>query len=353
MDSRVVSFLVLSALTAVLLLVAAAVRSPTPGPEGPDPEHLRQRPVVRFLALGDMNLGRAVGQKILEGDTLYPFAAVHDTLASYDLVFANLESNLSDQDGETQSPDNNLVFTGPPAGARALALAGIRLVSTANNHALDYGPAAALETISSLREGGIQFAGTAPDSSGLFRPAIVTVHGIRIALFACTDIMNMEDTIWHRFVASADTSRMFPHLRAVRDSVDFVILSVHGGEEYSDRPTQRMARFARAAVDEGVDLVLGHHPHVPYGIERHDGRYIVFSLGNFVFSQPARYWTQRSFAFAGDIVKGPDGTRIERFRCLPVRCGVQPHFLPPGSEADSIYERVRMQSMTNLAEARR
>jgi poly-gamma-glutamate capsule biosynthesis protein CapA/YwtB (metallophosphatase superfamily) len=308
--------------------------------------------VLHFLAVGDINLGRAVGRKMLEGDTLFPFRAVQDTFARFDLVFGNLESSLSNQDGETEDPGNNLVFTGPPAGASALSLAGITMVSSANNHALDYGVDAARETAKDLLEAGIVFAGTDADSGRPHKPAIVERKGIRIALFACTDIMNVEDSRWRRIVADADTAALFPLLRVAHESADFVIVSLHGGDEYADRPTTRIIDFARSAIDAGADLVLGHHPHVPYGIERYRGRCIVHSLGNFVFYQPSRYWTLRSFGFAADIVKDSSGTRIRDFRCLPVRCGLQPVFLSSGPEADSIQERVRTLSSFDVAEGK-
>lgn len=121
---------------------------------------------LRLLAVGDVNLGRQVGQEILNGDTLYPFVAVVDTFAAHDIVFANLECTLSEQGGETQHPRNNLVFTGPPAAARSLRLAGVTLVSTANNHALDYGFTAHSETMKYLAGQGILFAGTAAERGG-------------------------------------------------------------------------------------------------------------------------------------------------------------------------------------------
>ncbi len=81
------------------------------------PEHAAQSPTeirASLLAVGDVNLGRRVGQILLGGDTLYPWQAVRDTFARYDIVFANLESNLSDQNGKTVDPRSNVVFTGPP-----------------------------------------------------------------------------------------------------------------------------------------------------------------------------------------------------------------------------------------------
>jgi poly-gamma-glutamate capsule biosynthesis protein CapA/YwtB (metallophosphatase superfamily) len=299
---------------------------------------------IRILAVGDVNLGRSVGQKILSGDTLYPFAKAADTLRRYDLVFANLESTLSDQGGETVDPANNVVFTGPPAGAEALAGAGIGVVSTANNHALDYGLEGMWETIDYLQAVGVRSAGTSRDTSDHYRPACLTRAGITIAVFACTDLMNGRGKTWKRYVDPADTLRLFPALRAVRDSVDLVIVSYHGGEEYAGSPSVRTLRFMRAAADAGADIVLGHHPHVSYGVERYHGKVLVPSLGNFVFYQPQRYWAQRSIGVAFNVLKDSTGTHVTDVRCLPVRCGYQPEFLAPGAEADSVLARVQQYS---------
>jgi poly-gamma-glutamate capsule biosynthesis protein CapA/YwtB (metallophosphatase superfamily) len=323
-----------------------AVRPPLIAPDGPSTGHLR------ILAVGDVNLGRSVGQAILGGDTVFPFAAVADTFAAYDVVFANLESCLSEQKGETQDPALNLVFTGPPAGAWSLKRAGVNLVSTANNHALDYGLRSRVETMRNLDSAGIAYAGTSPDSSRLHGPALLLRRGVRIGLFACTDIMNREGDGWKRYVADADTGLLLPKIRAWRDSLDLMIVSFHGGGEYAERPSRRTRQFAQAVIDAGADLFLGHHPHVPYGIESHEGKLVVHSLGNFVFRQPARYWTQHSYALSLEVVKDSVGTRIREYHILPVRCGLQPTFVVDDDERAELADRVRLLSTEAVAEKR-
>lgn len=296
---------------------------------------------VRLIAVGDVNLGRQVGQEILKGDTLFPFSLVIDTFATYDIVFANLECTLSDQQGETQHPRNNLIFTGPPAGAMTLKKAGVTVVSTANNHALDYGVGAHSETMEYLTQAGIPFAGTDTDSISLYKPLLFTKNSIRFALLACTDVMNIGDPMWKRFVAEADTGRMLPAIRASRDLADYVIVSYHGGEEYSSRPTRRTEWFAEQAVNAGADLFLGHHPHVPHGIKTRNGKIIAYSLGNFVFYQPFQEWTQRSFALAMTIVKDSNGVHAGGVDCLPVMSGLQPFFTRDSAMSAIILERIK------------
>jgi poly-gamma-glutamate capsule biosynthesis protein CapA/YwtB (metallophosphatase superfamily) len=304
---------------------------------------------LRLLAVGDINLGRAVGQELLKGDTLYPFAGIGDSLQAYDLVFGNLESCLSDQNGETQSPGSNLIFTGPPEGAVALRRAGFDIVATANNHALDYGLAGWGQTMENLERAGVAFAGTSRNPSDLPGPVILERNGIRIAFLACTDIMNRPGEGWKQYVAAAD-SGVLAKVRQARESADLVVLSYHGGEEYSEKPTQRTIDFARAAVDAGADLFLGHHPHVPYGIERWRGGLIIHSLGNFVFRQPARFWTQRSYALSAGVVKDSRGTRIEEYAVIPLLAGFRPAFALSTADQESVYQRVFALSSTEVTE---
>ena len=313
----------------------------TPAPPGSkEPSGKSISRSIRILALGDINLGRRVGQQILRGDTLYPFRHVRDTLVSYDVVFANLESNISEQHGRTEHPRNNIIFTAPPAAAQALKWAGITVVSTANNHALDFGVRARDQTMSYLDSVGIAHCGTALGTNDLFSPAVLKIKGFRLAFFAVTDIMNMIDPRWKRYVAYADTGALLPAVRAVRDSVDVVIVSFHGGEEYADHVTTRTRTFARDVLRGGVDVFLGHHPHIPYGIEEGEKGIAVHSLGNFVFFQPDRYWTRFSYAVSVSIVRDDRGTRCEGLRCLPLKADFQPEFLTAGEDSVKIMKRI-------------
>jgi len=296
---------------------------------------------VRLIAFGDVNLGRTVGKTLLHGDTLHPFQKLIDTLAAYDVVFANLESSLSDQHGETENPHSNYVFTGPPSGAWALRRGGVTAVATANNHALDYGIGGLRETLANLDSAGIFHAGSGRTGREAYEPALFSVNGVKIALFACTGLMNIRPPKWDTLVAFSDTARLFPRIRAWRDSVDFVILSYHGGEEYTDRPTAGTIAFTRVAAKAGADLVLGHHPHVPHGIVREGRSVIVHSLGNCVFEQPSRFFTRHGLALAVSLVKDGAGTHVDVLRCLPVRCGYQPEILPSGPDAARVLDRAK------------
>jgi poly-gamma-glutamate synthesis protein (capsule biosynthesis protein) len=285
------------------LLAAAAPAfsavSVTPQVPGVLPAAPEAEPSIVLAAGGDVNFGRECGQYILNDVAYAPFAGLSEAWTSADLRFVNLESQLSDQHGLTQSPSHRLIFTGPPGGADVLAKAGVSLVSTANNHAWDFGKSALFETIANLERAQVLFAGTGRDVTQAYRPAVLHVKGRSIALFAVTQVWNQPPFETHEgkdFVAWANVDKLKAGIEQARRENDFVLVSYHGGEEYVDAPTERTRRFAKEVMALGVDAFIGHHPHVPQGIGWVEGRPVVYSLGNFVFAgHDERPWTKQSF----------------------------------------------------------
>jgi len=152
--------------------------------------------------------------------------------------------------------------------------------------------------------------------------------------------MNGKPKRWPEYVCQCDTSVFKSRIAAIRDSVDFIIVSVHGGNEYEDGPSRRMSVFARTMLHGGADLVLGHHPHIAYGIESSDDGVIVHSLGNFIFLQPQYDWTQYSYAFTAKIIRDSSAVALHDIRLLPVRCGFQPRFIKKEKKIAALFNRV-------------
>ncbi len=300
-----------------------------------------------LLAFGDVNLGRSLGQVLLKDAVHYPFEKFERDTA--DIYFVNLESTLSDQNGETESPESNYVFTGPPIGAVTLAKAGVTYAATANNHAYDYGERAALETIDHLDRANIAHVGTAKAAEHVFEPLWIEKNGLRIALFAVTDIMN-TGWGWRTHVASTDTALLFPKMRTAASTADAMVISIHGGDEYAEVPSDRMRRFMHACLRQGATVVLGHHPHVPYGIERLDGRYIVASLGNFVFHQPQREWTQLSYGVLFTFSKKDGKTAVSLKRIIPIAVGFQPARISDAGVRGKLLARTQRYSSISLTQ---
>ena len=254
---------------------------------------------IVILAGGDVNFGRGAGQKILKNPEYNPFSEVAPLLAKADYRFVNLESQLSDQGGETQSKNNHLVFTGPPGGAAVLKRAGIDLVSLANNHAWDYGKDALFETFKHLDAAGVAHVGARQEATTQYKPLVVDIKGWQVAWFAVTHIWNQGHINKHEgrhYVAWASFDLLGKQLKKAVKKYDLVLVSYHGGGEYIDVPMQWTREFYRAVMSTGVHAVFGHHPHVPHGIGWVGNRPAFYSLGNLVFAMHSDYpWTGTSF----------------------------------------------------------
>ncbi len=299
-----------------------------------------------MLAFGDVNLGRWLGQRILKGEIDYPFARIQLKKEAADLVFVNLESPISDQKGETGDPKNNLVFTGPPQGIQTLKNAGINIVSTANNHALDYHEGALFETIDRLMKDSIKFIGSGKDKEKLYYPLIIEKNNIKFAIFAVTSFMNFTPKNWRNVVAYADTNKLLPKIKEIRQQVDVVIMSYHGGIEYAEKPAGAVKSFSRWCIDNGIDVFIGHHPHVSYGIEKVKNKIIIHSLGNFVFLQPHHYWAQRSYGVKLVFEKRDSAVTIGIEKILPLEVSFQTRILADKKELQKLFTRT--QNLSNI-----
>jgi len=297
---------------------------------------------VKIIAVGDINLGRQTGQKIIAGEIDYPFANISDYLKSADITFGNLESQLADLDGETQSPTNEYRFAGPPAGADSLANAGFDIVSLANNHMWDYGKDRLFETMDNLDRTQVKYVGASRTTENLYQPVIMEVKGQKIAWFAVTAILNGYEKVGAKdYVAWADDERLIEAIKQVKTpptppldkgrmgGVDWIIVSMHRGVEYAETPSKPQMEFAHKVIDAGANIVIGHHPHVPEGIESYNNGIIFYSLGNFAFWQPFDYWTQHSFAIELDL--NPDGTFTHTI--IPINAGWQPELSDEADQA--------------------
>jgi poly-gamma-glutamate synthesis protein (capsule biosynthesis protein) len=307
---------------------------------------------VSLLALGDVNLGRTVGQEILKGKTDFPFKKFDSVLARAEIVFANLECPVTDQNGETQSPKSNVIFCAPPDAGATLRRAGITVVSTANNHAFDYGLKGLRETIKFLRRDSIRYVGTLLNAGEEFAPDIIERNGIRFGILAYTQTVNIRGK-WRGLISLFDSARAWREIHMLKPQVDFVIASYHGGDEYKDVPGESAERDMKLLADFGADIVLGHHPHVPNGIILYHECWIFHSLGNAVFNQPQRFWTQRSFAALLKFDKRNGRKEISSIELIPFRPGYQPSADMSQAEAQETINRIQMLSTVSITNTER
>ena len=292
----------LPTLLPTLLLAACQPRFPWTGPaETSAPAEAPEIPLsldgartpgpVTLLACGDVLLSRTVAEMIDRHGYRWPFRHVRDLVTSADLAFCNLENPASFLGRPYPGKPADVTFRAAPGALFSLAWAGFDVVSLANNHMNDYGPAAIRETLDYLDLLGIARAGAGFDEASARAPAVLEVRGSRVAFLA------YAEGIWRVLpaaserpgVALADPSRLASDIASLRKTArpDYVVVSVHWGEEHERHPRQTQRDFGRAAIDAGADLVLGHHPHVLQSLERYGEGLIVYSLGNFVFDMAA------------------------------------------------------------------
>jgi poly-gamma-glutamate synthesis protein (capsule biosynthesis protein) len=191
-----------------------------------------------------------------------------------------------------------------------LTRGGFDVVSTANNHAWDYGKRGLIETLDNLDRVGIAHVGTNAAAQSPIGPLILERKGHKVAFIAATAIFNDGPANLpepRKYVAAANPHVMRMAIAAVREKVDWVVASVHLGNEYSDEPVQIYRDLLNGVVDAGADVVLGHHTHTPQRIEFHKGKPVVFSMGNFVFHQHSEHpWTGWGYLARVSLQKGSE-----------------------------------------------
>lgn len=273
------------------------------------------------LAAGDVNMGRQTGQKILAGDIDYPFAKLNGYLADADIAFVNLESQLADLGGETQSPTSEFRFAGPPDGTKSLKNAGIDIVSVANNHMWDYGKDRLFETLNYLDEQGVAYVGASREPANKTDPKIIEIRDRKVAFLAMTTLINGYERAGAAEYVSYNTQETLKNqIASLKDNVDWIFVSIHTGVEYQQKPTAAMVQMSREFIEAGADAVLGHHPHVIQPIEIYNDKPIFYSMGNFAFWQPFSFWTQHSY-IARLKLETPHEVEYE---IVPVNSGWQP-----------------------------
>jgi poly-gamma-glutamate synthesis protein (capsule biosynthesis protein) len=229
------------------------------------PEEVSKELVLYFV--GDVMLSRGVAKKMEKfDDWAWPFRKVGEFLSKADLTFGNLEGPLSDK-GEDVG--NKYSFRVDPRALEGLELAGFDVMSIANNHILDWGVLAREDTIERLEGVGIKPVGE----------GVVLVDDVSIGFSAFT----------------------YPLPKSVLLPVaDLNIVSMHLGVEYERFSGSEQEEFAKMVIDQGADLVVGHHPHVRQEIGKYKGKYIIYSLGNFVFDQS---WSEETMkGWLGKVV---------------------------------------------------
>ena len=245
--------------------------------EGQKPEKQEtpevQETTITISAAGDCTLGTDEGfnyKRSFKGkydavqDPAYFFQNVQPVFAQDDLTIVNMEGTLTE---ETTREPKQFAFKGDAEYAKILTAGAVETANLANNHSFDYGKKSYEDTITALEAEGIS-------SFGYERTAVMDIKGVKVGLAGVYELAEHIDC----------KQDLLDNIASLKEQgAQIIIVSFHWGQEKENVPNDVQVELAHTAIDNGADLVLGHHPHVLQGIEEYKGKNIVYSLGNFCF----------------------------------------------------------------------
>jgi len=275
--SRLANRLVIALACAALISPAATAQTPTTA--------FNPNTQQTLLFVGDVMLSRSVGKKMEAlKNWNFPFEKIADTLRAADLTYANLECPVSDI-GTNQH--HLYSFRADPRVIDGLKFAGFDVLGVANNHMFDWGRPALLDTVRRLRDASLHPVGAGSNELEAHTPVIVNMKGVRVAFLAYVSIPPEQATAGadEPGVAWLVGDRVMGDIRFARPLADVLIVCLHWGTEYAPQPDRKQVELAHQMIDAGADLVVGGHPHVVQPRELYHGRWIAYSLGNFIFDQ--------------------------------------------------------------------
>lgn len=309
---------------------------------------------ITVTFLGDCSLGDSIQYRtyddsyhteIRENGYTWPFENVRDILAADDLTVANLEVVLSTQTKPRQKKMMNLIAD--PAHVACLTEGSIEVVNTANNHAWDFNAVAYHEMLGYLEAEQIAHFGTlypwAKDGSDVY--PIVEVKGIKIGFLGFS------------YPQSEDRKRISNRIDQLREQgAQIIVASMHWGTEESPQPHSGQQSLAKYCIDEGADVVYGHHPHVLQSVQFYKGKPILYSTGNFTFGAMSDVDPDSGiFQLTYDIVDGEPV--LSRFDFTAVRSngdGYRPYLLTDEAEVLAARKKLKhkktVKNMTTVSE---
>lgn len=262
--------------------------------------------LIKINAVGDIMLDRGVEYAINKegsGDYKFPFLKIADYLKNADIIFGNLESQISDKGVKIGTINS---FRVKPEAIEGLKYAGFTILSVANNHAFDYDIPAFEDSLKRLKDSGIEYVGGGYNKEEAFGLKEIEVKGTKIGFLAyCAIGSNWWTAENNRsgiaFITKRDLSEIESAIKEAKKQVDVLIVSVHLGTEYSITPDDSQVLFDQSFAEAGADLVIGHHPHVAQFVEYFSPQWIAYSLGNFVFDQGFSTNTMKGLILEIDI----------------------------------------------------
>ena len=295
---------------------------------------------VTFGFGGDVHFEGALGTRLADDPATALDGNVASLLAGVDLSMTNFESALTTGGCPTPQP-KQYVFHAPASAITAFQSAKITLVTEANNHGEDCGPAGLQMSLAIAQAAHYPIIGIGQNATQAFTPYQTTINGQRIAIIAATEVLDTDlQTAWTATasqpgLASAyDESQLVSAVEAARKTADTVIVYLHWGTETQTCPNSIQEPLANALVKAGADIVVGAHAHVQLGAGYLGSAFVDYGLGNLAF-----YDTTPPETYSGTLVVTVTGRHIDSFSWRPA---IIDSGLPTplaGAEATSMVQR--------------
>lgn len=260
------------------------------------PEHNRDPELLKVLAGGDVMFNWGIRDTINKHGEIAPVEGLKTLFGEADFRMVNLETPVVAS--KTEESKKAYIFTAHEKDMDSLKFLEVDLVFLGNNHSFDHGPKGMAETLDILKKNHILNVGAGQKIPEVFGPLSLNLKGNDLRIHSVTAIA--EPAHYATATKAGVAPFSLPSLQASfferrgggRLSVGTPpvrIVSLHWGVEYSPFPTADQRKIARALIDSGVKVVIGHHPHIPQGIELYRGGVILYSLGNLIFGSRNSY----------------------------------------------------------------
>lgn len=299
---------------------------------------IAEKKPLEFIFGGDVMLSRQVNSRMVKyNDFNWPFLKIANFLRAADLTVVNLESPFV-LANDYNVPTGSFMFKADPRALSGLTLAGIDLVSLANNHTLNQGENGLRETFEMLIKNGINYIGAGNSEEEARRGEVVEIQGEKFSFlsYAYPDDSSVA-TNNRAGIATMNIENMTEDVKREIEKGNKVIAIMHAGIEYVTKPNWQQTDFARAAIDAGAEAVIGHHPHWPQTFEFYKGKPIIYSLGNLVFDQMWSLETQEGLLAK---MTWRDGWRKIELVPIKIYDYGQPEIINDEKERLSIFKKI-------------
>lgn len=295
----------------------------------------RGEPDVRIIVAGDWSPRRQLEQLAIDEPAAL-YGNLLDPLRNADLRIMNLEGPLSDRDSPILK--DGPAFRLAPAVVAGLVEGGFDVACLANNHAMDHGADALQDTLETLARCGIGSVGAGMTRERALEPAIVEAGDLRLGIVNFCEGEDGTAATSGPGTFGWEPDRVVRGVADLREDVDLVMVVAHAGREYLPAPPPYVQRLFRSIASAGADVIIGHHPHVPQGVEIHGGVPIIYSLGNFILHQ-RRGSALRRFGLLATVEVAAGA--VSGLRLIPCVIGESGARLASPAERAWLFDRLR------------